>query len=54
MCPLRSSPRYYSIHVAAIIVACMLFGVEEIRVEIEHPFGRDFNDLLVDIIIQDL
>ena len=44
---------YHSIWVSAIM-AYMLFGFEEIGVEIENPFGHDFNDLPVDHIIQDL
>jgi predicted membrane chloride channel (bestrophin family) len=44
---------YHSIYVAAIM-AYMLFGFEEIGVEIENPFGHDFNDLPVDAIIRDL
>ncbi len=28
----------------------MLFGVEEIDIEIENPFGRDLHDLTPDVI----
>jgi putative membrane protein len=32
------------------LLAFMLFGVEEIGIEIENPFGRDPNDLPLDVI----
>lgn len=32
------------------LVSFMLFGVEEIGIEIENPFGHDFNDLPLDTI----
>jgi hypothetical protein len=44
---------YHSIIVSCII-GHQLFGFEEIGVEIENPFGHDFNDLPVDAIIRDL
>jgi ion channel-forming bestrophin family protein len=34
------------------LVAFTLFGIEEIGIEIENPFGRDFNDLPLDDICQ--
>lgn len=36
------------------LVAFTLFGIEEIGIEIENPFGRDFNDLPLDDICQSL
>ena len=34
------------------LVSFMLFGIEEIGIEIENPFGRDPNDLPLDVICQ--
>jgi putative membrane protein len=34
--------------VASGVLAFALFGIDEIGVEIEDPFGRDANDLPVD------
>jgi len=34
------------------LISFTLFGIEEIGVEIENPFGRDFNDLPLDTICQ--
>jgi ion channel-forming bestrophin family protein len=34
------------------LVSFTLFGIEEIGVEIENPFGRDYNDLPLDAICQ--
>jgi ion channel-forming bestrophin family protein len=36
------------------LVAFTLFGIEEIGIEIENPFGQDFNDLPLDDICQSL
>jgi putative membrane protein len=36
--------------IAAALVAFALFGIDEIGVEIEDPFGQDLNDLPVDAI----
>lgn len=33
-----------------ILISFTLFGIEEIGIEIENPFGRDFNDLPLDSI----
>jgi putative membrane protein len=38
--------------VAGAIVAFGLYGIEEIGVEIEDPFGRDPNDLPMDAIVE--
>lgn len=37
---------------AAAIVAFGLYGIDEIGVEIEDPFGRDANDLPIDAIVE--
>ncbi len=37
---------------AAAVVAFGLYGIDEIGVEIEEPFGRDANDLPLDAIVQ--
>jgi len=34
------------------LISFTLFGIEEIGIEIENPFGRDFNDLPLDTICQ--
>jgi ion channel-forming bestrophin family protein len=34
------------------LVSFTLFGIEEIGIEIENPFGRDRNDLPLDAITQ--
>ncbi len=36
--------------ITAAIISFTLFGIEEIGIEIENPFGRDFNDLPLDTI----
>ena len=35
-----------------VLISFMLFGIEEIGIEIENPFGRDRNDLPLDQICQ--
>jgi len=35
-----------------LLVSFMLFGIEEIGIEIENPFGRDRNDLPLDQICE--
>ena len=37
---------------AAAVVAFGLYGIDEIGVEIEEPFGRDPNDLPLDAIVE--
>jgi putative membrane protein len=40
--------------VAAAVVAFGLYGIDEIGVEIEDPFGRDANDLPIDELLETL
>lgn len=35
-----------------ILISFTLFGIEEIGIEIENPFGRDQNDLPLDTICE--
>ncbi len=35
-----------------VLISFTLFGIEEIGIEIENPFGRDFNDLPLDDICE--
>lgn len=39
---------------ACVLVAYSLLGLEEIGVEVEHPFGRDFCDLPLDQLVAGL
>jgi putative membrane protein len=38
-------PFGWSTVIYALMIAYILFGIEEIGVEIENPFGTDYNDL---------
>ena len=53
--PLALAPRFGWSSIPAVLILCyVLFGIEEIGVEIEDPFGKDINDLPLERICQSI
>ena len=53
--PLALAPRFGWSSIPAVLILCyVLFGIEEIGVEIEDPFGKDINYLPLERICQSI